>query len=289
MISLNLQVRRAVAQDHRQISNLIYQESNTHRHLDWRPALEWIGVDNFWVLEENGFILATLACPEDPRDVAWIRLFSHHSHLSGPDAWSALWNIAHTQIFSTNPQARVAAIVMKQWFYSTLVHTGFRLRQNIVLLDLFGTQYNPPKHTDQTVRIRPMQDADMPMVEQIDREAFGAFWHNSMDALQRARFQSIYSSVAEDDRGLIGYQISTGNPIGAHLARLAVRIEAQGRGVGSALVHDLIQHTQVLPSGRLSVNTQDDNHASLALYKKLGFNRTGEFYPVYEYFMDHQA
>ncbi|HNM38154.1 MAG TPA: hypothetical protein PKI33_13880, partial [Anaerolineales bacterium] len=37
----------------------------------------------------------------------------------------------------------------------------------------------------------------------------------------------------------------------------------------------------MLQSGRLSVNTQDDNVASLRLYSKLGFLRTGEHYPVF--------
>jgi len=32
---------------------------------------------------------------------------------------------------------------------------------------------------------------------------------------------------------------------------------------------------------KLSVNTQSDNVASLALYQRLGFIRTGEQYPVY--------
>jgi RimJ/RimL family protein N-acetyltransferase len=34
---------------------------------------------------------------------------------------------------------------------------------------------------------------------------------------------------------------------------------------------------------RLSVNTQSDNDASLALYQKMGFTRTGESFPVLVY------
>jgi len=280
MINLHLHIRRAVAQDHRQLSNLIFQESNTHRHLDWRTALEWIGAQNFWVLEDSGTIVAALACPEDPPDVAWIRLFSYSSHLSGPEAWSDLWSFAQADIYSSNPRAQIASIVMKQWFQTLLLGSGFEPRWNIVLLELKSEDY-VPVHIDDHIHIRQMQETDLSIVEQVDREAFGAFWHNTFDSLQRARGQSFHSSVAEDETGIIGYQISTGNPFGAHLARLGVRPEAQGRGVGSALVHDLIQRAGGLRSGRLSVNTQDDNVASLRLYKKLGFVRTGEFYPVF--------
>lgn len=280
MINVHLHIRRAVAQDQRQISNLIFQESNTHRHLDWRAALEWIGAQNFWVLEDAGTVVATLACPEDPPDLAWIRLFSHHTHLSGPEAWSALWNFAQADMLASNPRAQVASIVMKQWFQSLLLESGFQPRLNIVLLELRSEGYFPVR-IQNNIRIRLMQESDLSVVEQVDREAFGGFWHNTFDSLQRAHRQSFYSSVAEDETGVIGYQISTGNPFGAHLARLGVRPEAQGRGVGSTLVHDLIQRAGGLQSGRLSVNTQDDNFASLRLYEKLGFTRTGEYYPVF--------
>jgi ribosomal protein S18 acetylase RimI-like enzyme len=69
--------------------------------------------------------------------------------------------------------------------------------------------------------------------------------------------------------------------LSGHLARLAVRNEAQGRGVGSALVRDLIQRLISKNRQRITVNTQADNAASLALYQKLGFVRTGEQYPVF--------
>ena len=282
MINLHLRIRRAVVGDHRQISTHAFQESNTHRHLDWRPALEWLGDRNFWVLEDRGTVAAALACPEDPKDVAWIRLFTFSPHLSGSEAWSALWEFARADICDSNPFAETSAIVTKNWFQSLLLGSGFEHRLSIVILELNIGNYSPRKTTER-ISIRPMSESDLDEVVQLDREAFGSFWHNSADALRRARNQSVWSTVAEDAHGLIGYQISTGNPFGAHLARLAVRTEAQSRGVGSALIHDLIQNSETLVSGRLSVNTQSDNVASLMLYQKLGFIRTGESYPVLVY------
>lgn len=282
MISLNLQVRRAVAHDHRQIASLIFHETNTHRHLDWRSALEWIGSQNYWVLDENGAITAALACPEDPPTVAWIRLFSHHSHLSGPKAWSALWETARADIFRSGSRATIAAIVLKHWFQNLLVASEFELQQNIVLMQL-KIEDVKPLAASKEIRIRPMQPGDLPGVAAMDLMAFGAFWHNTLDSLQRAYSQSVYATVVEDDSGVIGYQISTGNPLGAHLARLGVRREAQGRGVGSALVSDLIRYLEIHQAGSLSVNTQSDNIASLALYKKFGFKSTGEYFPVFVY------
>jgi L-amino acid N-acyltransferase YncA len=55
----------------------------------------------------------------------------------------------------------------------------------------------------------------------------------------------------------------------------------QGKGLGYALVSDLIQHTSKQGLHHLTVNTQSDNTSSLRLYQKMGFNQSGEKYPVY--------
>lgn len=279
MISTNLKVRRAVAEDHSQIANLVFFEANTHRHLDWRSALEWLGSRNYWVLEEYGQIIAALACPEDPQDVAWIRLFSFHQNLSGREAWSFLWEAACEELLAENPQAQITAIVTKQWFQNILLSSGFKLKQNIVILQL-NVKETVRLEPRRVVQLRPMLGTDMAEVTKLDMAAFGRFWHNTFESLQRAYSQALYACVAEDDLGLVGYQISTGNPFGAHLARLGVRPEAQGRGIGRALVDDLTQYLSVNQIGRLSVNTQSDNDASLSLYQKVGFARTGEYFPV---------
>ncbi len=282
MINVRLQVRRAVAEDQRELSNLLMYEANSHRHLDWRSPLDWLGSSNYWVLEDNGHILAALACPADPPRVAWIRVFGYSPHISGAEAWSALWDAARHEINYANLKMQVATIAVKQWFQNFVLSSGFDLKQNIVLLQLMTdniTSFAVPKD----IRIRPMRTEDMPAVEKIDLAAFGWFWHNTADALERARLQALNATVAEDDSGVIGYQLSTGNPLGAHLARLGVQPEAQGRGVGTALVSSLIQQLGASQLSRLSVNTQDDNFASLSLYKKLGFVRAGEFFPVFVY------
>lgn len=282
MINVSLQIRRAVEQDRDQISNLIFYESNNHRHLDWYSPLEWIGSPNYWVCEEDGHITAALACPEDPPHVAWIRFFGYHQALSVSQVWISLWETAYSEIASANIQTHVAAIVVKQWFQSLLLSSGFELKQKIVLLELKSGNL-PAFSVPHGICIRPMQDADMSVVAQVDLAAFGQFWHNTENALQRARLQCASATVAEDDSGVIGYQLSTKNPLGAHLARLGVQPEVQGKGVGSALVSHLVQSFGASQLGRLSVNTQADNSASLSLYKKLGFVLTGEHFPVLVY------
>ncbi len=130
--------------------------------------------------------------------------------------------------------------------------------------------------------MRPMILDDLPCVAEVDAAAFEPLWQNSLPALSKAFSQAIYPSVAQDESGLAGYQLSTGSPFGAHLARLAVRPEAQGRGIASALISDLMDCVcRDENLSHITVNTQSNNMASLALYEKIGFRRTGEQYPIY--------
>lgn len=272
------QIRPAVPADQQRIADLIFFESHVHRHLDWRNPLDWLGTSPYWVLEKDGLLQAALACPTDPASVAWIRLFVYAATLSGPSAWSSLWTRARRQL-AERGGVTVAAIAMQHWLEAILIENGFSRTQRIVLLERGGQQAEVPPIPD--VRIRNMTIDDLPAVVEIDAAAFEPLWHNSFPALSLAFSQALYASVAQDASGVVGYQLSTASPHGAHLARLAVRPDAQAHGLGAALVRDLIAHVGKAEASHITVNTQADNAASLALYQKIGFRRTGETYPVY--------
>jgi ribosomal protein S18 acetylase RimI-like enzyme len=279
MIEVSLQVRPAVPQDQHQIANLMFFESHVHRHLDWRAPLEWLGSPFYWVAEENGRVLAALACPQDPERVAWVRLFAHARQLPLDDAWTTLWNAAQKDI-EQQGGATVALIAMHQWLSDLLIKHGFSNTQNIIMLKWEGTDF-PERPLIEGVTVRTMQFSDLPAVAELDASAFMPLWQNPLDALEKALPQATSATVVEDGQGLVGYQISTANPFGVHLARLAVRPDAQRRGLGSLIVTDLIRRLKDKHINRLTVNTQSDNHASLALYEKMGFVITGEKFPVY--------
>ncbi len=274
-----LKIRPAVAADQQRIADLIFFESHVHRHLDWRTPLDWLGSSPYWLIEENRGLTAALACPPDPDSIAWIRLFAYASHLSGPSAWSPLWEAAWHQLAACGG-ATVAAIATQRWFDPILIQNGFKLLGHIVLLE-WNDGALASARVPADVHLRTMTFDDLPKVVEVDAAAFDPLWRNSLSSLSKAYSQSSYASIAEDESGVIGYQLSTGGTFGAHLARLAVLPGAQGRGLGAALVNDLIARMQRGGASRVTVNTQANNAASLALYDRLGFRRTGERYPVY--------
>ncbi len=127
-----------------------------------------------------------------------------------------------------------------------------------------------------------MTQEDLPIVALVDEAAFDPLWQNSLDSLTLAYQQSSWSTVAETSDGIIGYQISTSIPLTGHLARLAVIPAIQRSHVGYMLVRELLEHFKKSGAWHVTVNTQDDNLASIALYEKIGFRRTGELFPVYQ-------
>ncbi|MDP2976124.1 MAG: GNAT family N-acetyltransferase [Anaerolineales bacterium] len=277
---MDFRVRPAVSADQRAIADLIHFEAHVHRYLDWRDPLDWIGAPPYLVIDWNGRVVAALACPPDPPQVAWIRLFVSSDKLPLQEAWPILWEAV--QADPGREIKLVAVIALQDWFRKILKASGFAVRQQIVMLERKGEAPGdgaPPL----TIKLRRMMTYDLPAVADIDADAFDTLWQNSLSALNRAYSQAMLATVAEFEQYLIGYQFSTQNPLGAHLARLAVRQEAQGYGVGRALVSDLLQTLARRGAWRLTVNTQEDNASSLSLYKKLGFIETGDRYPVFEF------
>ena len=278
MINTQLDVRRALSSDNTSIANLMYFEPNVHRHLDWRGPLEWLGTPEYWVLEENKSILAALACPPDPENVAWLRLFTHSASLASKQAWEPLWANAQTALQGRN--LVVAAITTADWFSDILAECGFLVKQNIVVLEKNSAAVNQVSAPTDII-LRPMNASDLPVVTEVDKSGFAPLWRNSLQALRAGYNQAGFATVALVNDEIVGYQLSTRNAFGAHLARLAVTPEMQGRGIGNLLVQELFRQGWRAGLHRFTVNTQNDNRSSLALYKKNGFELTGERYAVF--------
>ncbi len=281
MVGVDFLVRPAVSTDYRQLSNLIHFSPYVHRHLDWRYPLDWIGTSPFYVLENKGQISAALACPPDPPHVAWVRLFLNSGRIPLRESWQILWDRAR-QDLDLDSGILMAAIVLQDWFPDLLTAIGFSTRQSIVMLEREDGAALPVA-LPAGFAIQPMRLGDLPAVAEVDAAAFDSLWQNSLQALQLAYPQAVAPTIVEVTGKVVGYQISTRNPLGVHLARLAVRPEMQGHGLGRALVADLIRQVARLGVTRLTVNTQSDNFTSLALYNNIGFRETGERFPVYQW------
>lgn len=279
-------VRAANQTDHKNLASLIHFETYVHRHLDYRPPLDYLGTEPFPIIDQGGEIVAALACPPDPPGVSWVRLFAASHDISPEKAWKTLWPVAKEQLIQYGNISWVSAIPIYSWFERLIRQSNFNQTQHIVLLrwENIGAPKEPTK--DALATIRPMTLDDLDSVEVVDSSSFVPIWQNTQDYLEIAFRQASIATVAEIEGRLVGYQISTATPMGGHLARLAVSPDFQGIGVGSHLLFDLLMQFHRRGVSAVTVNTQHDNYASISLYRKLGFVPTGETYPIYQISLD---
>lgn len=275
-------VRSVSEGDRQSLANLIHFETHIHRHLDWRSPLDWVGSDPYLILERDRRILAALACPPDPPDVAWIRLFAVSSEISANKAWAELWPVAQSQLSKPGSNIFAAAIPLQSWFRELLEDNHFTHSNNVIVLHWNGDVL-PDALLPTGARIRSMNLDDLNQVESVDMVAFGNVWQNSQSCLEVAFRQATIATVVELSGEVAGYQISTMTSMGGHLARLAVKPKFQGLGLGYTLVCDMLSQFDRRNVRNVTVNTQEDNMISLSLYQKAGFSRSGEKFPVYQY------
>jgi len=280
---INLSIREACVSDRQTLANIIHFEVYVHRHLDWRQPLDWINHNPFFIASTGNEILAAIACPPDPANIAWIRLLAISSDLHINNTWIKLWETVEEHFKGEN-QVIIAAIPRQSWFQRLLEGSGFKLTNHVVMM-LWDSKEIPAERHVPGLNIRPMNFDDLTSIEVLDTITFDPVWRISESSLIYAYRQAAIASVAEMDNCIVGYQISTTSHHGGHLARLAIHPKYQRMGIGSKLIHDIIVHFNKRGVFNISVNTQTDNKTSLALYKKIGFQETNEIFPTYQYFM----
>ena len=277
----SLSYRTVDPADQQRLTNLMHFEIWVHRHLDWRSALEWIGYEPYLIAEKDGDLVAALACPADTQEAAWIRLFASSSDISPSEAWNYLWPVAY-QLILRIKAGPVSAIALHNWFGKLMEESGFGVVNHVVMLQ-WEPQNLPSGSKMQSMTIRDMRAVDLSAIESLDHLAFLPVWQNSRDSLELAFKQASIARVVEKRGQILAYQLSTATQQGGHLARLATHPDFQGLGIGYSLVRDLLLQFKRRGASRVTVNTQQDNAASFALYTKAGFTKTGDSYPVYQY------
>jgi ribosomal protein S18 acetylase RimI-like enzyme len=115
-------------------------------------------------------------------------------------------------------------------------------------------------------------------VLEVDQTAFPPFWQfdshgldEALRATSRTRFRAAVATPGHD--GVLGYAICGRSGQRGFVQRLAVRPDAQRRGIGRGLLLDGLGWMRRRGARRAVVNTQLDNDAALMLYEQCGFRR----------------
>ena len=277
MMTPQIIIRQSEITDKNAIEFLMNYEFFVHQHVDWRPSLDWLGNPAFQIAMDENEIIACISIPNEVENVAWIRLFACSSLYSKEKIWDLLFD-AVIQKFE-GKVTKIFVLGIHNWFVELLRRKSFSLFQNIIVLEWYQNQIYDLNGID-NLSIHPVDLDDLSSIVLLDKKCFSPIWQLPSHSMKEAYFQAGYFTKAVSDGRIIGYQLSTESSTSAHLARLAVDPEFQGKNFGKAIVQDLLQHYRSTGINQVTVNTQDDNLSSQALYKKLGFQVIEEKYPV---------
>lgn len=284
---MEFNIRAANIEDAGNISRFLNAQSNIYRHLDWRTPQDWLGFQPYLLLEDQSNLSAIMASPPEPPGVSWVRLFTANPRFNISKIWRVLLEKT-TAILEHSSNSRLVALGLQKWFEDLLIQSQFTTKQSIVVLE-WDESLPPQRSLPSDLIIRPMTVMDLPAVQRLDELAFNPIWQHSVDALVLALAQTSISTVAEIHHQVVAYQMSTSYASSGHLARLAVDPQVQRQSIGYGLVRHLLLEFKQRGAWRVTVNTQNDNAVSLSLYKKLGFELTGEEFKVYEYKVSGQS
>lgn len=277
--------RSATSADRNAVLALTRYEERVHLHLDWKPIDDWLGNQSFWLVERGPRVVGALACPADTPDVAWVRLLAVAAGHAEADIWAEAWPHVQAELRAQRVPA-LAALSLEQWSNRLYTALGFKRTHDVVVLTRpMAAPLNTAILRD-TAYVRAAEPADHDTIIHIDQTAFQPPWRLSAAMLRLAIVQAENLTVAEMDGQVVGFQLTTPSRAGAHLARLAVLPGWQGKGIGRALVGRLVRDCQQKRRGEITVNTQNTNATSLAVYQRLGFRLNGVRFPVFQHLLD---
>lgn len=276
----SITIRQALRSDTSLIADFLSHAACIHRHLDWQGVLDWIPFDPFLIMQDEYRLQAIMTCPPDLEKIAWIRCFACAKKYDLVETWQTLFS--EIKALPVMAATSLYSVGLNDWFANLLVQSGFINFQDIVVLQ-WNEKMPAFRSFDPYWLIRPMEEADLDQVAELDHSAFEPIWVNPPDKIRLAYAQAEHASVVEMDERIVGYEMTTANHLSAHLARIATHPDYQHRHIGSSLITDMFRYFVRKGISQISVNTQSTNTASLALYKSLGFELTGETFPVFQY------
>ena len=199
------------------------------------------------------------------------------------DSWNvkSLLDVLLPDIEAETQRRKLSSLVYigsASWLIEELWRRQFQTREWIVVLQRLGDK--PLPAVPAPARIRPMQSGDLEALTRLDALTFDQIWQKSAHKFAEALAIGDSLMIAEMDGQAVGYEWCEVHPRHAHLNRLAVHPNYQGQGIGSQLLHRAISDSLAAGVQKITLNTQEHNHRSIALYQRFGFEMTSQQLPV---------
>ncbi len=263
---------------------LLEEADYKFRYVDWYKPADWMDSPSFAVAEhqfgETRRFSSCLAVAAEVPPAAWVRLAAARDRSMAKQQLTRLFQqiIPHLRYQGVREIGWLAAT---DWPEDLLKDVGFDIANWITSYE--AATRTSPLFNAKDVKIRPTSVRDISVLADIEFMAFDPIWRLSKMSLENAFSQVLSYDVALLNGTPVGFQISVRgyNHKSAHLVRITVHPDFQGKGIGSALLSKTMEGYQQAGIDFVSLNTQIDNFASHHLYKRFGFRMVGDQIPLY--------
>ncbi|HEY1016563.1 MAG TPA: GNAT family N-acetyltransferase [Herpetosiphonaceae bacterium] len=240
------------------------------------PALAEEGLSV--ALERGGKLAGAALVGWSQPPVAWIRALVLGQHVlpfsALPPLLAALDN--HARAAGAAQLTFMSDPGDASWLRRHLIDAGYEAVDEVIGYEKRTMAI--PGWGDGELAIRPATPDDVPAIAAADRAAFPPAWVKDATILAGVFHAAPCYLVAELGGEVVGYAFATLHHHGtvAHLVRIAVAPQTQGRGAGARLLAEVVAWCRAANVSMLSLNTQLSNQHAQRLYAWFGFVRTGE-------------
>ncbi len=277
---MNLSICPYERQQHDAVLDLLFYARRQHTHLDWYRASSFLDLPDSLIMTawEGNILVGVMGVSAPLSGTTWVRVLAVDNAVDAQPVLDSLWNALREQCIALNIHV-VGFLVINHWVLNHLPLLNFKYDEDVVTLGRVGDQLPVIKAHPFTIQNAYLDV--LPELIAIDHSAFAAPWQMSRDEIRHSQRQAASCTVVLLDGRIIGYQVSTRHQNTAHLARLAIHPEFQGRGAGAVLLHDLIRGLLRRNVRSITLNTQRSNEQSHQLYSRFNFRPNGYDLPVW--------
>lgn len=272
-------IRQAEIEDCEEISTAI-NTFLTHQHLDWDTLLDQIQTKSVFLFYQNHHLTGILSLSGENPQNQWVKLFAVRNEYQKHLVWKKLLEYA----FKHGKTPHFYTIAFWDWYRKMITNDShFSFFEQIIVLQKQDRTKPYVKNNHSIMEISPINIDEFSNIQEIDQNAFEPPWQFSASTLNTAIQESKIRIAARSQEKIVGFLLADYEGFTAHLARVAVLPLYTRKGIASALIQEMFSILQGKVFAGITVNTQETNTASINLYRKFGFQLTGEKIPVFRY------
>lgn len=272
-----ISVRPAQLSDRAAIHRLTENNHRVHFNLDWWSFDQWLPADRpseaIWLAFDHEELIGLLAAPFEQSPVAWLRSMAIGNGYPASPVFTALFTHARS-VLPAHGVERMAVMAHPDWVDDLTQKLNFTRYNEIVTLRKSDRAVPEPARSP-AANIRLAAPQDIPLIAENDRASFDVVWWHSAASLAHILQSVSHFVVAEIEDRVVGHAFSDVYGGHGHLIRLVVHPAYQQRGIGEQLLRESLLYQIEVGAYPMTLNTQIDNTASQALYRRYGYQLNG--------------